>query len=196
VPSNLDVIRAEIIADPANAWAGELGWEPLYAVAPGARIVLVGQAPGRKAQESGVPWNDASGVKLRSWLGVTDEQFYDPDLFAILPMDFYYPGKGASGDLPPRKGFAELWHRRILAELPGRSLTVLVGSYAQKFYLGGRAKKSLTETVRAYREYLPEAVPLVHPSPLNFRWQARNPWFEADVVPALRTLVAGALAGR
>ncbi|MEV0890215.1 uracil-DNA glycosylase family protein [Promicromonospora sp. MEB111] len=193
--STLDLIRAEIVADPSNAWAAELGYEPLYSVASGARIVLVGQAPGRKAQESGTPWNDASGVKLRSWLGVTDEQFYDPDLFAILPMDFYYPGKGASGDLPPRKDFAERWHPRILAELPRRSLTVLVGSYAQKHYLGGRAKKSLTETVRAYQEYLPETVPLVHPSPLNFRWQAKNPWFEEDVVPALRTLVAGALAG-
>lgn len=192
--STLDLIRAEIVADPSNAWAAELGWEPLYSVSEGARIVLVGQAPGRKAQESRKPWNDASGVKLRSWLGVTDEQFYDPDLFAILPMDFYYPGKGASGDLPPRKDFAERWHPRILAELPSRGLTVLVGSYAQKYYLGARAKKSLTETVRAYAEYLPETVPLVHPSPLNFRWQAKNPWFEADVVPALRTAVAGALA--
>ena len=192
--STLDLIRAEIVADPSNAWAAELGWEPLYSVSEGARIVLVGQAPGRKAQESRKPWNDASGVKLRSWLGVTDEQFYDPDLFAILPMDFYYPGKGASGDLPPRKDFAERWHPRILAELPSRSLTVLVGSYAQKYYLGGRAKKSLTETVHAYQEYLPETVPLVHPSPLNFRWQAKNPWFEADVVPALRAAVAGALA--
>ncbi|MFI2486911.1 uracil-DNA glycosylase family protein [Promicromonospora kroppenstedtii] len=191
---NLDLIRAEIIADPANAWAAELGWEPLYSVSEGARIVLVGQAPGRKAQESRKPWNDASGVKLRTWLGVTDEQFYDPDLFAILPMDFYYPGKGASGDLPPRKDFAGRWHPRILAELPSRSLTVLVGSYAQKYYLGGRAKKSLTETVRAYQEYLPQTVPLVHPSPLNFRWQAKNPWFEADVVPALRAAVTGALA--
>ncbi|WP_020014194.1 uracil-DNA glycosylase family protein [Promicromonospora sukumoe] len=192
--STLDLIRAEIVADPSNAWAAELGWEPLYSVSEGARIVLVGQAPGRKAQESRKPWNDASGVKLRSWLGVTDEQFYDPDLFAILPMDFYYPGKGASGDLPPRKDFAERWHPRILAELPSRRLTVLVGSYAQKYYLGGRAKKSLTETVHAYQEYLPQTVPLVHPSPLNFRWQAKNPWFEADVVPALRTAVAGALA--
>ena len=192
--STLDLIRAEIVADPSNAWAAELGWEPLYSVSEGARIVLVGQAPGRKAQESRKPWNDASGVKLRTWLGVTDEQFYDPNLFAILPMDFYYPGKGASGDLPPRRGFAERWHPRILAGLPRRSLTVLVGSYAQKYYLGGRAKKTLTETVRAYQEYLPQTVPLVHPSPLNFRWQAKNPWFEADVVPALRTAVAGALA--
>jgi uracil-DNA glycosylase len=194
VSSTLDLIRAEIVADPANAWAREAGYEPLYAAASDARVVLVGQAPGRKAQESGKPWNDASGVRLRSWLGVTDEQFYDPDLFAILPMDFYYPGKGASGDLPPRPGVAERWHPRILAELPHRRLTVLVGGYAQKYYLGGRARKTLTETVRAYQDYLPDMVPLVHPSPLNFRWQAKNPWFEEDVVPALRTAVAGALA--
>jgi uracil-DNA glycosylase len=193
--SNLDRIRAEIVAHESNAWARELGYEPLYAAAPGARIALIGQAPGRKAQESGVPWNDASGVRLRTWLGVTDEQFYDPNLFAIVPMDFYYPGKGTSGDLPPRKDVADLWHRRILAELPDLRLTVLVGGYAQKYYLAGRTKPTLTETVRAYEEYLPTMIPLVHPSPLNFRWQSRNPWFEEEVVPALRTLVAGALAG-
>ena len=191
--SGLDRIRAEIVAHESNAWARELGYEPLYAASPGARIALIGQAPGRKAQESRVPWNDASGVKLRAWLGVTDEQFYDPDLFAIIPMDFYYPGKGASGDLPPRKDFASLWHQRILDELPDLRLTILVGGYAQKYYLGARAKPSLTETVRAYEEYLPSMMPLVHPSPLNFRWQSKNPWFEAEVVPALRSLVTAAL---
>lgn len=193
--TNLDQIRAEIAAHESNAWARDLGYEPLYSVAPGARIALVGQAPGRKAQESGVPWNDPSGVKLRTWLGVDDAQFYDPNLFAILPMDFYFPGKGASGDLPPRKDFAAQWHQRILDELPDLRLTILVGSYAQKYYLKGRTKPSLTETVRAYTEYLPSAIPLVHPSPLNFRWQSKNPWFEADVVPVLRTLVGEALAG-
>ncbi|KAB8194233.1 uracil-DNA glycosylase family protein [Nonomuraea phyllanthi] len=187
--NRLDGIRAEIVAHDSNAWARELGYEPIYSVAPDARIALIGQAPGRRAQESRVPWNDASGVKLRTWLGVDDEQFYDPSLFAILPMDFYYPGKGASGDLPPRKGFADLWHKRILAELGDLALTILVGGYAQKYYLGDRAKPSLTETVSAYAEYLPSMIPLVHPSPLNFRWQARNPWFEAEVVPALRSLV-------
>jgi uracil-DNA glycosylase len=194
--SNLDRIRAEIAAHESNAWARDLGYEPLYSAAPGARIALIGQAPGRKAQESGVPWNDASGVRLRTWLGVDDTQFYDPDRFAIIPMDFYYPGKGVSGDLPPRKDFASLWHQRILAELPDLRLTVLVGGYAQKYYLAGRAKSSLTETVRSYQEYLPSIVPLVHPSPLNFRWQSRNPWFETEVVPVLRSLVSGALAGR
>ena len=193
--SNLDRIRAEIIADRSNAWARDLGYEPLYSAAPGARILLVGQAPGRKAQLSGVPWNDASGVRLRAWLGLDDEQFYDPDVIALLPMDFYYPGKGTSGDLPPRKDFAGLWHGRILAELPDIRLTILVGGYAQKYYLGARAKPTLTETVRASAEYLPSAVPLVHPSPLNFRWHTKNPWFEQEVVPVLRSRVAGALAG-
>jgi uracil-DNA glycosylase len=194
VRTNLDRIRAEIVAHPSNAWARDLGYEPIYAAAPAARIALIGQAPGRRAQESGVPWNDASGVKLRAWLGVDDDQFYDPNLFAIIPMDFYYPGKGASGDLPPRKDFAGLWHERILDELPDLVLRILVGGYAQKYYLGDRAKPSLTETVRAYAEYLPTTIPLVHPSPMNFRWQARNPWFEAEVVPVLRSLVAEAIA--
>lgn len=191
--NRLDRIRAEIVAHDSNAWARELGYEPIYSVAPGARIALIGQAPGRKAQESGVPWDDASGVKLRTWLGVDDERFYDPSLFAILPMDFYYPGKGTSGDLPPRKDFADLWHKRILAELGDLGLTILVGGYAQKYYLGNRIKPSLTETVRAYSEYLPSMIPLVHPSPLNFRWQAKNPWFEAEIVPALRSLVTKAI---
>ncbi|MPZ78862.1 MAG: uracil-DNA glycosylase family protein [Actinophytocola sp.] len=193
VQTNLDRIRAEIIAHQSNAWARDLGYEPIYSVASAARVALIGQAPGRKAQESGEPWNDASGVKLRAWLGVDEEQFYDPNMFAIIPMDFYYPGKGTSGDLPPRKDFAGLWHERILGELPGLVLTILVGGYAQKYHLGDRVKPSLTETLRAYAEYLPSTIPLVHPSPLNFRWQSKNPWFEAEVVPALRSLVTKAI---
>lgn len=192
--TGLDRIRAEIIAHPTNAWAHDLGYEPVYSAAPGARVVLIGQAPGRKAQESGIPFNDASGVKLRGWLGVDEERFRDPNLFAILPMDFYYPGKGTAGDLPPRKDFADLWHERILAELPDVVLTILVGGYAQKRYLGDRVRSSLTETVRAYAEYLPATIPLVHPSPLNFRWLSKNPWFEGEVVPVLRSLVAKAIA--
>ncbi|WP_329059603.1 uracil-DNA glycosylase family protein [Amycolatopsis sp. NBC_01480] len=124
---------------------------------------------------------------------MTDEQFYDPALFAILPMDFYFPGKGASGDLP-RKDFAPRWHPRLLGRLPDIALTLPVGGYAQKFYLGASAGTNLTETVRAYRDYLPSKLPLVHPSPLNFRWQKKNPWFEADVVPALRARVREVLA--
>jgi len=187
-------IRDEIAADPSNAWASELGYEPLYTASAGSKIVIVGQAPGRKAQQSGVPWNDPSGVRLREWLGVSEEQFYDPGLIALLPMDFYYPGKGKSGDLPPRKEFAPTWHPHILDQMTAVRLTILVGGYAQKQYLGKRAGSNLTETVRAYREYLPEMFPLVHPSPLNFRWQSKNPWFEAEVVPALGKLVGEVLS--
>ncbi|GAA4169727.1 uracil-DNA glycosylase family protein [Gryllotalpicola koreensis] len=191
----LDELRAAIKADPENAAMTDAGWEPLYTAGPRARIVVVGQAPGRKAQEAGVPWRDASGAKLCDWLGVSDAQFHDPEQFAIVPMDFYYPGKGprGSGDLPPRAGFAAKWHPLILADMPEVRLTVLVGAYAQKFYLGGRRGKTLTETVRGWRSYLPY-VPLVHPSPLNFRWQARNPWFADELVPELRSAVAAALA--
>ncbi|WP_454856226.1 uracil-DNA glycosylase family protein [Promicromonospora soli] len=191
---SFDGIRAAIVADPENAWASERGYLPLYTAGPRARVVVVGQAPGRLAQESGVPWNDASGAKLFEWLGVTQDEFRDPDLFALLPMDFYYPGKGTTGDLPPRKDFARRWHRPLLDLMPKIELTILIGGYAQKHYLAGQVKKNLTETVHAFREYLPTTIPLVHPSPLNFRWQARNPWFATDVLPVLRTRVASALA--
>jgi uracil-DNA glycosylase len=187
----LRALRAEIAADPDNAWAAELGYEPLYVADPAARIVIIGQAPGRKAQESGIPWNDVSGVRLIEWLGVEEPVFRDPARFAILPMDFYYPGKGGHGDLPPRPGFAARWHPRILAELPALRLTLLVGRYAQRHYLGARG--SLTETVRGYRDHLPAVLPLVHPSPLNFRWLARNPWYAEELLPELRRQVAAAL---
>src|SRR5689334_18901519 len=175
----LTAIRDEIRNHASNAWATERGYEPIYTASPRSRIVVIGQAPGRRAQESQIPWNDASGIKLREWLAVTDAQFYDPDTIALLPMDFYYPGQGTHGDLPPRPGFAPLWHPRILRLMPELRLTVLIGTYAQKHYLGRSAKKNLTEAVHAYRDYGPDRIPLVHPSPLNFRWQAKNPWFEA-----------------
>lgn len=193
-PDELSVIRAEIAADPANAGQAALGWEPLFTASPSSRIVIIGQAPGRRAQASGIPWDDPSGVKLRDWLGVTPEQFYDPGVISLMPMDFYYPGKGKGGDLPPRRDFAPKWHPRILAEMHEVRLTVILGAYALKYVLGRRAKSNLTETVRTFRDYGPEVIPLVHPSPLNFRWQANNPWFEEDVIPALRELVRSALA--
>ncbi|HEY0247619.1 MAG TPA: uracil-DNA glycosylase family protein [Gryllotalpicola sp.] len=189
----LDELRAAIAADPANAAMTAAGWVPLFTASPSSRIVVIGQAPGRKAQEAGVAWRDASGAKLVDWLGVTDELFHDPAAFAIVPMDFYYPGKGVSGDLPPRPGFAAKWHPPILEQLTEVRLTLLIGSYAQRFYLGARAARTLTETVRGWRDHLP-LLPLVHPSPLNFRWQARNPWFTEELVPKLRALVATALA--
>lgn len=170
------------------------GWPPVYSASASSRIIIVGQAPGRIAQETGVPWNDASGRLLRQWLGVSDEQFYDPDLFALIPMDFYYPGKGAHGDLPPRKEFAEKWHPKLRAHMPAVRLTILVGAYAQKYYLAHQAEKNLTETVAHFAHYLPEYLPLVHPSPLTARWRARNPWFEAEVVPVLRQRVQQTLS--
>ena len=179
----------EIDQDSMNASFHSRGWPPVYTASPRSRIVLVGQAPGRIAQETRTPWNDASGRTLRQWLGVTDEQFYDPDLFALMPMDFYYPGKAAHGDLPPRPEFAKKWHPRLLARMPDVRLTILVGAHAQKYYLNKQAKRNLTETVAHYAEYLPHYFPLVHPSPLNFRWRAHNPWFETDVIPVLSKMV-------
>ena len=185
-------IRQAIIEDAENVAMGAQGYLPLYAAGPRARIALIGQAPGRRAQESNTAWNDASGMNLFEWLGVTEQQFRDRDLFALLPMDFYYPGKGSTGDLPPRKTFAGRWHRPLLELMPDVQLTVLIGSYAQNHYLGERAKRNLTETVRAFRDYLPDQIPIVHPSPLNFRWQAQNPWFAAELLPVLRQLVVAA----
>jgi uracil-DNA glycosylase len=191
---SFESIRRAIIDDTDNAEMRALDYLPIYAAAPLARIAVIGQAPGRKAQESGIAWNDASGTKLFDWLGVTEQQFRDPNLFALLPMDFYYPGKGASGDLPPRKGFADRWHAQLLELMPDIALTLLIGGYAQAHYLAGRTQRNLTETVHAYRDYLPDIIPLVHPSPLNFRWQARNPWFLTEVVPVVRERVTAAIA--
>ncbi|MEO7090586.1 MAG: uracil-DNA glycosylase family protein [Cryobacterium sp.] len=171
----------------------EQGWQPVYTASARARIAVIGQAPGRRAQASGVPWDDASGKSLMDWLGVTEHQFRNPDLFSLLPMDFYFPGTGRSGDLPPRKGFADRWHPPLLALMPDVELTLLIGRYAQSHYLPSARRDTLTDTVRNYRLFLPERFPLVHPSPLNFRWQAKNPWFVTDVLPDLRTLVRAAL---
>lgn len=146
-------LAEQIRQDPQNREFTEQGWEPVYSASPHARIVVIGQAPGRAAQESRIPWNDPSGVKLREWMGVTDEQFYNPDLISLLPMDFYYPGKGAHGDNPPRKNFAPKWHPQLLELMPDVQLILLVGAYSQKHYLDGvhapKAQRNLTETVRA-----------------------------------------------
>jgi len=189
---SLEDVRADIVADPDNAWATARGYQPIYVAHPASRIVVIGQAPGRKAQESGVPWNDVSGQRLIEWLGVDDATFRDPTRFAVLPMDFYYPGKGRHGDLPPRRGFASRWHPHILRAMPEVELTLLIGNYAQRHYLGEGG--SLTATVCRFAEYLPSTLPLVHPSPLNFRWLAMNPWYETEVLPVLRRRVEAVLA--
>ena len=158
---------------------------PILQVSKSAKILIIGQAPGKKVEETLIPFNDKSGETLISWMGIDKDIFYSNKI-AILPMDFYYPGKGKTGDLPPRKFIAEEYHKPILDELDNIELTILVGKYSMDYYLKGRKKKNLTETVRCFDEYLPEYFPIVHPSPLNFRWQAKNPWFLKEVVPVLK----------
>ncbi|MCK1255777.1 uracil-DNA glycosylase family protein [Streptococcus uberis] len=185
----MDKIFKEIMADPDNKAYTEKGIEPLYSSPKTAKIVIVGQAPGIIAKETKLFWNDRSGLKLREWLGVDNDTFYYSGHFAILPMDFYYPGKGKSGDLPPRKNFAPKWHKRLLDRLEEVELIILVGRYAQNYYLSEQQKKTLTETVKAFQDYLPTYFPLVHPSPRNQIWLKRNPWFEEEVVPQLQKKV-------
>lgn len=172
-----------------------LGPRPVVRAAdPRARILIVGQAPGTKVHASGVPWDDASGKRLRDWLGVTSEAFYDESKFAIVPMGFCYPGRGTGGDNPPRPECAPLWHAALLETLPNIALTLLVGGHAQAYYLRDKRKATLGETVRAWRAYAPSGfLPLVHPSPRNQIWLKRNPWFEAEVVPYVRERVASCL---
>jgi uracil-DNA glycosylase len=165
------------------------GARPVFRISATARLLIVGQAPGSKVHASGVPWDDKSGARLRDWLGMSDAEFYDPAKVAILPMGLCYPGAGKSGDNPPRPECAPRWHQRLLEHLPAARLTLLVGQYAQSHYLGRRRKASLTETVRAFADYLPDFLPLPHPSWRSAIWMRNNPWFETDVVPALRQAV-------
>jgi uracil-DNA glycosylase len=188
-----DSIRRAIARHPQNDGMQQKGYVPIFSASETSRIVLIGQAPGIKAQESQVPWNDKSGEQLRSWLGISGKDFYDETKIALIPMDFYFPGKGKSGDLPPRKGFAELWHPKLFKVLPKADLTILIGQYAQRHYLEHK-EDTLTETVRHYKKYLKNNFfPIPHPSPRNNIWKAKNPWFEKEVVPALRRLVKNLL---
>ena len=163
-----------------------LGPRPVVTAHPESKIVIIGQAPGTKVHASGVPWDDQSGKKLRQWLNVTDEAFYDSKNFAIIPMGFCYPGKAKTGDLPPRLECAPEWHGQLLSKMPNVKLIILIGTYAQKYYLKDKAKKTLTETVGEYKSYLPQYFPIPHPSPTNRFWRAKNPWFEIAVVPELQ----------
>ena len=166
---------------------------PVFHIGRGARLMIVGQAPGRRVHETGIPWNDPSGDRLRAWLAMDRETFYDRAQIAILPTGLCYPGTVDGSDLPPRPECAPLWHPRFRAALPNIRLTLLVGQYAQAHYLGAARKSSLSETVRAYREYLPNFFPLPHPSWRNSAWITRNPWFEKQLLPALRRAVTSAL---
>ena len=180
----------EIKLDPQNQEYTEMGIEPLYYANPKAKILIVGQAPGQKAQDTHMVWNDLSGDRLRTWLDVSRDEFYNSDLFAIMPMDFYFPGKGKGGDLPPRKNFAAKWHPKLRKLMPNIELTILVGSYAVKKYLNLKSSTKLTDIVKDYQTYLPEYFPLVHPSPRNLIWLKKNPWFEEQVVKDLQKLVS------
>ncbi|SFU87713.1 Uracil-DNA glycosylase [Polaromonas sp. YR568] len=166
-----------------------LGPRPVLQLDPAARILIAAQAPGLKVHETGVPFNDASGERLRKWLGVTREQFYDPRLFAIVPMGFCYPGKGSSGDLPPRPECAPRWRAPLLQSLKQLRLTLVIGQYAAAYHLP-QERSGLTVAVQRWREYWPATIPLPHPSPTNNGWFARNRWFEQELVPKLRDRVA------
>lgn len=190
----IESIRQAIIADPENRLFTEDGIFPLFEAPRTARILIVGQAPGIRAQESGMYFQDPSGDNLREWLGVDEETFYQSGLIAVVPMDFYFPGSGKSGDLPPRSGFADKWHQQILQEMSELELTILIGQYAQHYYLHQKKSVKVTDNVKNFRAFLPEHFPLVHPSPRNNIWQAKNPWFKEEVLPVLKERVAAILS--
>lgn len=169
------------------------GANPVMAASAESNIIIIGQAPSRIVHETGIPWNDKSGDNLRAWLGIDKATFYDSAQIALMPMGFCFPGTGKTGDLPPRPECAPLWHARLLAQMRGAQLTLLIGQYAQAQYLGSRAKATLTETVQNFQGYLPQYLPLPHPSPRNNIWQAKNPWFAAEVLPTLQRNIGGIL---
>ena len=191
--SPLDALLGEIRACRLCEAHLPLGPRPVLRASATASLLVVGQAPGTLVHGSGVPWDDASGVRLRGWLGIDKAAFYDEATVAIVPMGFCYPGRGASGDLPPRPECRATWHPRLLPLLPKVELTLLIGQYAQAYFLGARRKGSLTATMRAWRESLPSQLPLPHPSPRNVGWFKANPWFEGEVLPTLRERVGGLL---
>ncbi len=170
-----------------------LGPRPVVQLSDRSKIIIIGQAPGSRVHETGIPWNDASGRKLREWMNVDEATFYDPEAFSIMPMGFCYPGKAISGDLPPRPECAPLWHPRVLKGITGSPLILLIGQYAQRYYLKKNSKASLTQTVRCYKEYLPRYFPLPHPSPRNQNWVTINPWFMEEAIPELKDQIQLAL---
>jgi len=191
--TSIEKLQAEISKCTTCAEHLAHGVNPVCSFGESSKIAIIGQAPGRVVHESGIPWDDKSGERLRNWLGVDNGQFYDPELFAIVPMGFCYPGKGKAGDLPPRPECAPQWHGKIFKQLPQVKLWILIGSYAQAYYLKGQRKRTLTETVKSYEAYLPKYLVLPHPSPRNNIWMARNDWFAQEVLPVLKAEVAKAL---
>ncbi len=170
-----------------------MGCRPVVQLSAQSKVVIIGQAPGRKVHESGIPWNDRSGATLRAWLNVDEQQFYNPDLFSIMPMGFCYPGKGLSGDLPPRRECAALWHAQLMRMFEKKPLVLLIGQYAQRHYLKMSAADNLTTTVKNFSTFLPDYFPLPHPSPRNQHWVKLNPWFMQETIPVLRDEIAAAI---
>lgn len=190
--TSLVSLLAEVRACTVCAEHLPLGPRPIVQVHPAARILIAGQAPGSRVHETGIPFNDASGERLRSWLGMSREVFYDPRQVAILPMGFCFPGTGRSGDLPPRPECAPTWRATLLSRMKKLQLTLVIGQYAQVYHLP-RGGSSLTEVVQGWREFWPHTVPLPHPSPRNNLWLKRNPWFEEELIPVLRERVLAVL---
>ncbi|MFK7742314.1 MAG: uracil-DNA glycosylase family protein [Planctomycetota bacterium] len=191
--TSLPALVQQVRACTLCAASLEHGVRPVLQANKGARILIAGQAPGRRVHESGVPFDDPSGERLRDWMGVSREVFYDASQVAILPMGFCYPGTGKSGDLPPRAECAPEWRSKLLARLPGIKLTLVIGQYAARWHLDAGGTK-LTDLVRDWRRYAPTQFPLPHPSPRNNIWLKKNPWFAADVLGELRQRVAASLA--
>lgn len=165
------------------------GVNPIMAASQKSKLIIIGQAPGRIVHNTGIAWNDKSGDNLRNWLGIDKPTFYNADIIALMPMGFCYPGTGKTGDLPPRHECAPLWHNKLLTLMSNEKLILLIGQYAQNYYLGDKAKKALTETVHNFNTYLPKYFPLPHPSPRNNIWQAKNKWFGQKVLPELKKQV-------
>lgn len=180
---NCQICKDHFVHDP----------NPVLTAHPESKIVIIGQAPGAIVHQTSIPWNDKSGDNLRRWLGINRSIFYDQSKIALIPMGFCYPGKGKSGDLPPRSECAPLWHDVILHKINNVKLTLLIGQYAQNYYLVEQTEKTLTATVHNYQKYLPQYFVLPHPSPRNNIWRAKNPWFDQKIIPELQKEVARAL---
>lgn len=188
--SNLDVLLKDVRSCKECEKHLPLGCNPVLTAGALSKIIVVGQAPGHIVHNTGIPWNDRSGDRLRSWMGIEKDTFYNDSKVSLIPMGFCYPGTGKSGDLPPRKECAPLWHPLLMDHLTETKLIILAGAYAQKYYLRKSAKRNLTLNVLHYAEYLPKFFPLPHPSGRNNIWLKKNPWFEQEAVPHLKALVA------
>lgn len=185
---DIEDIRKNLIEDPRNLEYSKREIYPIFQVNEKSKILIISQAPGRIVEESGIVFTDKSGENLVDWMGI-DMDILHSELISVLPMDFYFPGKGKSGDLPPRKFIAKEYHKDIIDNLNNLELIILVGLYSQKYYLGDKMKSTLTETVKNFNEYLPDYFPIVHPSPRNNIWMVKNEWFKEDVIPILRSKV-------